>query len=130
MSSMAVEELASVRERFFAVVIDILLIAPISVIFIRFTGQTGILLSILVGLLYHSYCWTHFTGQTFGKKIINIRVVKADGSEVNNGDAIVRYFACLVSVAMLGFGWLMLRSDVQRQGWHDKIAGTIVIKNY
>ena len=122
MHSVAYDERASVRERIFAVVIDVLLIAPIAIILINAAGFAGILISILFGLLYHVYCWTHFTGQTPGKKIINIRVVKTDGREINLSEAFVRYFACLVSVVMMAFTW---RADFQ-----DKVAGTMVIKNY
>ncbi len=130
MSSIVIDEFASTRERFFAVVIDELLIALPSVVFISIAGQPGVAISILFGLLYHWYCWTHFTGQTPGKKIINIRIVKADGREINDADAVVRYLACWVSLATLGFSWLIQRGDLRRQGWHDKIAGTVVIKNY
>lgn len=130
MRTIAIDELASPRERFFANIIDGLLFAPIVVVLITFAGQASIVLSIALGLLYHWYWWTHFTGQTPGKKIINIRIVKADGSEMNDTDAIIRYFACCLSLASLGLGWLMLHSNPQRQAWHDKIAATTVIKNY
>jgi uncharacterized RDD family membrane protein YckC len=130
MSSIAVEGFASVRERFFATVIDALLLILVSVIFIGLLGQMGVVLSIVFSALYHWYCWTHFTGQTPGKKIINIRIIKADGSEINDTDAFVRYFAGWLSVITVGVGWLMMQNNSHRQALHDKIAATVVVKNY
>jgi uncharacterized RDD family membrane protein YckC len=130
MSSIAVEEFASVRERFCAAVIDVLLLLLVSVIFVGLMGQMGVALSIMFSALYHWYWWTRFTGQTPGKKIINIRIIKADGSEINDTDAIVRYIAGWLSLATLGLGWLMMQNDSHRQTLHDKIAGTVVVKNY
>src|SRR5262245_27847003 len=125
MSSIAAEEFASVRERFFATVIDALLLTLVSVIFIGLLGQIGVVLSIVWSALYHWYWWTHFTGQTPGKKIINIRIVKTDGSEINDTDALVRYLAGWLSVITLGFGWLIMQHDSHRQALHDKIASTV-----
>jgi uncharacterized RDD family membrane protein YckC len=130
MSSIAAEEFASVRERFFATVIDGLLLTLVSVIFIGLLGQIGIVLSIVGSALYHWYWWTHFTGQTPGKKIINIRIIKADGSEITDTDAFVRYLAGWLSVITFGFGWLIMQYDSHHQSLHDKIAATVVIKNY
>jgi uncharacterized RDD family membrane protein YckC len=129
-TSVAPEELASPRERFFSNVIDMLLLAPVAVFFIRFIGLLGIPLFITFGLVYHWYWWMRFTGQTPGKKIMNIRIVKADGREMTDVDTLVRYCASWISFITLGLGWLSLRGDEQLQGWHDKVASTVVVKNY
>jgi uncharacterized RDD family membrane protein YckC len=130
MSSIAVDEFASVRERFFAAVIDALLLILVSVIFIGLTGQYGFAISIIFGAVYHWYWWTRFTGQTPGKKIMNIRIVKANGSEIDDVDAVTRYFAYWLDLATFGLGLWMMTNDNQHQALHDKIAGNVVIKNY
>jgi uncharacterized RDD family membrane protein YckC len=130
MNSMAIDEFASVRERFCAAVIDALLLALVSVVFISLTGQYGFAMSIIFGAVYHWYWWTRFTGQTPGKKIMNIRIVKANGKEIDDIDAVTRYFAAWLGLVTVGLGWWMMTNDSQRQALHDKIAGTIVIKNY
>jgi uncharacterized RDD family membrane protein YckC len=43
-------------------------------------------------------------------------------------DAVVRGLASIFSVAALGIGCLWMLQDPERQMWHDKIAGTYVIK--
>ena len=43
-------------------------------------------------------------------------------------DALVRALAGLLSLAASGIGFLWILRDPERQGWHDKIAGTYVVK--
>ena len=66
-------------------------------------------------------------GQTIGKKLMKIRFVKEDGSEVQAFDAFLRYIGYAVSsILALGFIWIFI--DDKNQGWHDKIAKTLVIQ--
>lgn len=74
------------------------------------------------------YTWFHgTTGQTLGKKMFGIRVLKEDGSPAGLGTAFLRWVGYLIAGIpfFLGFLWVII--DRKRQGWHDKIAGTIVI---
>lgn len=130
MATLVSDEIASVRERFFASLIDVLLLAPLFVVLVTYTGYASIILSPVLGLVYHWYCWTHFTGQTPGKKIINIRIIRSNGSELNHQGAVVRYLVCCLSLVTFGFSWLMLLSNLPRQALHDSVADTVVIKNY
>ena len=59
----------------------------------------------------------------------NIRVVKTDGSPITVGTAIVRYIGMIINSIIFGLpiGWLWVVWDPNKQGWHDKIAGTYVI---
>lgn len=78
---------------------------------------------------YHFYCWTNdnpigLRGQTLGKKVMNIKVVMDDGSDLTPQQAAIR---CVGYICDLGIGVLLaLRPD--RKALHDLIAHTKVIK--
>ncbi|UCF87994.1 MAG: RDD family protein, partial [bacterium] len=68
-------------------------------------------------------------GQTLGKMLLGIRVVAENGSRVGYGRSLLRAIAYIVSFffgTFLGFLWALW--DRKNQAWHDKIAGTIVVK--
>ena len=81
---------------------------------------------ILVSILYYVVSWSR-TGQTVGKGALGIKIVGADGEPPSAGKAVLRYIGYFISglVAALGFLWVNI--DRERQGWHDKIAGTHVV---
>jgi uncharacterized RDD family membrane protein YckC len=62
-------------------------------------------------------------------KALHIKVVKTDGSPITVGTAIVRYIGYIVNSLIFGLpiGFIWAAFDPQKQGWHDKIAGTYVI---
>lgn len=68
-------------------------------------------------------------GQTLGKMITGIRVVSAEGEAPGLGQTALRELVGkgLTELAF-GLGFLWILWDKQRQGWHDKIAHTYVIK--
>ena len=66
------------------------------------------------------------TGRTPGKMLSGLQVVYDDGTNISFGSAFLRAVGYLVSsIFNLGFIWIAF--DKQKQGWHDKIAGTVVI---
>ena len=85
------------------------------------------LLSVVIGLGYYIYFWGT-SGQTPGKSVMKIKVVPVDGSAMTMGKAVMRLIGYFVSgiVIYLGFIWILF--DANKQGWHDKIAGTYVVK--
>jgi uncharacterized RDD family membrane protein YckC len=65
-------------------------------------------------------------GQTPGKRIMGVRIVRRDGRRVVLGNVVLRFIGYwLSSILFLGFLWILV--DNQRQAWHDSLAGTIVI---
>ena len=82
----------------------------------------------LIGALYNIGLWTYWNGQTVGKKALGIKVVKEDGTPVDLVTAIIRYVGYIVSAIVLGLGFLWVLFDDKKQGWHDKIAKTVVVK--
>ncbi|GAB4512998.1 MAG: RDD family protein [Anaerolineae bacterium] len=122
-------ELADVSTRFFALLIDSIIVSVVAGIFgisTDFVG--GSILGIIFWAGYEWYFLTRHNGQTPGKMLLNLRVVKIDGSPIDDADAILRYMGYLVgsAIIMLGFIWAFF--DSNRQGWHDKLAKTYVVK--
>jgi hypothetical protein len=58
-----------------------------------------------------------------------MKVVRLDGSKLNLTAAILRYIGYIISGLLLSLGFLWIVFDAKRQGWHDKIARTIVISS-
>ncbi|MFN8372483.1 MAG: RDD family protein [Anaerolineae bacterium] len=79
-------------------------------------------------VLYHGYFWTHYNGQTPGKMLAGIRVVKKDGSAMLWADTVVRCLGYVVNSVLLNLGWLWILVDAERQGIHDKLAQTCVVR--
>jgi len=66
---------------------------------------------------------------TPGKMVIRARIVDAEtGARPTTGQMIGRYFAYYVSIFSLGLGFLWVAWDRRKQGWHDKLAGTVVVR--
>ena len=76
---------------------------------------------------YHVAMWT-WKGTTIGGVVMGIRIVRQDGRPVNFAVALIRalssYFSAMA--LMIGFFWAGWSRD--KQAWHDKIAGTAVVK--
>jgi len=78
-------------------------------------------------LIYHVIFWT-WKGTTVGGMICQVRVVRVDGQPLRLADAIVRALVSVLSIGALGIGCFWILRDPERQAWHDKIAGTYVVK--
>jgi uncharacterized RDD family membrane protein YckC len=67
---------------------------------------------------------------TPGKMVISARVVDATtGNPLSTGQAIGRYFGYFVSAIPFGLGLVWVAFDSRKQGWHDKMAGTVVVRS-
>ena len=82
----------------------------------------------LPGLLYY-WLFTSLKGQTLGKMAVRIKVVNAQGDRPGWGTAALReILGRLISAVVLCLGFLWIAFDNNKQGWHDKIANTYVVK--
>lgn len=71
-----------------------------------------------------------YKSATPGKMILGLKVVNADsGKPLSVGQAIGRYLGYFVSMIPLFIGILWVGWDRKKQGWHDKLANSVVIKN-
>jgi len=67
-------------------------------------------------------------GATPGKMVLGMKVVRPDGSRVELGRAIGRYFAKILSALILCIGYLMVAFDSEKRGLHDLICDTRVVR--
>jgi uncharacterized RDD family membrane protein YckC len=66
---------------------------------------------------------------TPGKMALSMRVVDAEtGNTLTLGQSIGRYLGYFVSIIPFGLGLIWVAFDPRKQGWHDKLAGTVVIR--
>ena len=66
---------------------------------------------------------------TPGKMAIRARIVDAEtGKKPTTGQYIGRYFAYIPSILFFGIGIFWVGFDRRKQGWHDKLAGTVVVR--
>lgn len=84
----------------------------------------------LIGVSYQVIC-LKLWGKTIGKKILGIKVVRADNLElVGYGKAFIREtVGKWLSSWIFNLGYLWMIWDPKKQTWHDKIAGTIVVRD-
>jgi len=68
---------------------------------------------------------------TPGKMALSIKIVDADSfGPLTKGQAIGRYLGYYLSIFGLFIGFLWVAFDPRKQGWHDKLARTVVIKTH
>ncbi len=84
-----------------------------------------------VGLLVSLVYWIALPptlGATFGKLAVGYHIVGDDGRHIGWWRALGRYFAYTISTIPLLLGFVWIGIDPQKRGWHDKIAGTYVVR--
>ncbi len=88
----------------------------------------GFLLFWLVSAAYFVVFWSR-TGGTPGMLALGLRVAREeDGRPISLGRGVARYIGYILDWLSLGLGFLWIGVDGRKQGWHDKIAGTLVVK--
>lgn len=106
-----------------ALLIDLVLVGAVG----------GISLAVAVlpfPLLFGGYVFAFWLwrGTTIGGIVFNLKVVRLDGRPVDAATAAVRTLVAFLSVAAAGLGFLWCLWDDERQTWHDKVAGTVVVR--
>ena len=90
-------------------------------------GVADVLISYVLPAVFVIVFW-HFKSATPGKMAISARIVDAtSGGPPSTGQLIGRYFAYFVSIIPLCLGLIWVGLDKRKQGWHDKLANTVVI---
>lgn len=87
-------------------------------------GPGGFLLVLAV---YGAVMWKN-KGTTIGGIVCGLKVVRLDGRELDWSTALVRALGCFLSMIVAGLGFIWVAFDDEQQSWHDKIAGTIVVR--
>ncbi len=92
----------------------------------QFQWQAFLVNDILPALLVLLF-WMGYAA-TPGKMLLDCEIVDArTGERIRFKQAMLRYLGYIVSALPLGLGFLWVMWDKRKQGWHDKIAGTVVI---
>lgn len=91
-------------------------------------GFWDVLLGWVAPIVATIWFWLRFLG-TPGKMATKLKIVDAKtGNKLSLGQAIGRYFAYIPAMLPLGLGLIWVGVDKKKQGWHDKLAGTVVIR--
>lgn len=88
----------------------------------------GIVISILVTWIYYAFCESSPWQATPGKKALGVIVTDYDGKRISFKQATIRYFAKILSALIFGIGYLMIGFTPKKQGLHDEIAKTLVVR--
>lgn len=92
---------------------------------ILYVGYAAALALILINWIY----LVRNDGQTLGKRILGIRVVRGDGGRPGYREVLLRHLVGYpLNLLCGGLGFLWMLWDSKQQGWHDKLAGTVVIR--
>ena len=77
-------------------------------------------IAVIIFWIYHS--------ATPGKMVIKAKIVDArTGEKASTAQLVGRYFAYFISIIPLMLGVIWVAFDKRKQGWHDKLAGTVVV---
>jgi uncharacterized RDD family membrane protein YckC len=82
---------------------------------------------ILILAIYGAVMWK-LRGTTVGGIVFDLHVVRLDGRPLDWETAIVRALGCFLSLFVVFLGFIWIAFDDNNQAWHDKIAGTVVVR--
>jgi uncharacterized RDD family membrane protein YckC len=116
---------AAFLERLAAFALDVILVIMIVNIFDFHRDWEN--KALFIALVYHIGFWT-WKGTTLGGIICQLRLVRIDGAMLRFADSLVRGLTGIFSLAVVGLGFLWILRDPDRQAWHDRVAGTYVVK--
>ena len=93
-----------------------------------FKGFWDILIGQILPVVLTLWFWLRYLG-TPGKMVLKLEIVDQTSlQKMRPTQAVIRYFAYLVSILPFGLGFIWIAFDKRKQGWHDKLAGTVVVR--
>ena len=92
-------------------------------------GPSDFIISYLIPAIISIAFW--MTKQaTPGKMLLKLKIVDAQtGSPLTLGQSIGRYLGYYISILPFCLGFIWVGIDSKKQGWHDKLAGTVVVRS-
>ena len=87
-------------------------------------GSGGLLVLLAA---YGAIMWK-LKGTTVGGIVCDLKVVRIGGGPLDWVTSIVRALGCFLSLVIAGLGFIWIAVDHEHQAWHDKIAGTVVVR--
>jgi uncharacterized RDD family membrane protein YckC len=94
------------------------------------SGSYGIatFINLVIDIAYFAGLWTYM-GATLGQRVFKLRVVDANtGQPIGVGKALLRWVGLFVSFLVCFVGVIWVAFDGRKQGWMDKLAGTLVLR--
>jgi uncharacterized RDD family membrane protein YckC len=92
-------------------------------------GPADFFISYVLPMIVGVWCWIKW-GATPGKAAIGAKVVDArTGQRISVGQAVIRYLGYYPAMLVAFLGILWVGFDPRKQGWHDKLAGTVVVRS-
>jgi uncharacterized RDD family membrane protein YckC len=92
----------------------------------------GFLLLYVLALVIQVGYWIYFwgtSGSTLGMRLLHLRVVDANtGGPIGYARATVRFLMSIVNSWACYIGWIWVAFDPRKQGWHDKVANSVVLQ--
>lgn len=89
-------------------------------------GQNVLGLLFIESFAFFAYFWI-FRGQTLGMLAWRLSITAGSGYQMTFSQAMLRYFGALVSLALLGLGYLWILFDARQRAWPDMISDTRVV---
>lgn len=108
--------------RLTATLIDLILVGVVS----RLLHLPGAAI-IVIWAAYHVALWT-WKGTTIGGIVLGLKIIRINGQPIDLSVALVRCLSSFLSAAALFVGFFWAGWSSERQSWHDKIAGTYIVK--
>jgi len=137
-------DLAGLNSRALAFFIDLVVVAVISLVafgaaiyFLQDTnldsfGLKRVFMPIYMLLFFLASSYfvvlNGYGGITIGKMVMGIRIISDEGGSIGFWQSFVRWIGYYISAAFLFIGFVWSIFDASSQSWHDKIAGTYVVK--
>jgi uncharacterized RDD family membrane protein YckC len=113
--------------RFAAALIDGIVLGVVSEVLKLILGTVGSGLGLLISIGYFTY-FHGSTGQTPGDAALGIRVIDLQGGgSIGYMRAFIRWVVSLISFFVIVLGYLWMLWDDEKQTWHDKAAGSVVV---
>ena len=114
--------------RFFAQILDGAIFAIATIILLVLIGLVPFFIILFVPLFFY-WLYKSIKCETLGRKIIGIQVVNASGERISFWEGLFReVIGKTVSAIFFYLGFIWVAFDRQKQGWHDKIASTYVVR--
>jgi len=88
----------------------------------------GGMIMLIVGWLYSALLESSARQATIGKIAMNIKVTDMNNSRISFGKATARHFSKIISALILMIGFIMIAFTEKKQGLHDIIAGSLVVR--
>lgn len=130
--------LAGFFPRAAAFLVDLAIVAVVAYVTLK-TGlmvagggsrNAGFLYPALFVLASTYFIFLHaLSGRTIGKMLMRIRVINSEGEDLGVWDSFLRWVGYFISAAVMLAGFFWAAFDSEGQAWHDKIAGTYVVKD-